>query len=59
VWRLYLAGSQVSFERRDALELHQVLGVRTEDGEAGMALRNEWAAAGQRHPADAELLAAS
>ena len=59
VWRLYLAGSQVSFERRDALELHQMLGVRTEDGEAGMPLRNEWAAAAQRHPADAALIAAS
>jgi len=42
VWRLYLAGSQVSFERRDALELHQVLGVRTEGGDAGMPLRNDW-----------------
>jgi cyclopropane-fatty-acyl-phospholipid synthase len=42
VWRLYLAGSQVGFERRDALELHQVLGVRAEAGDAGMPLRNHW-----------------
>ena len=38
VWRLYLAGSQVGFELRDALELHQVLGVKTERGESGMPL---------------------
>jgi cyclopropane-fatty-acyl-phospholipid synthase len=38
VWRLYLAGSQVAFELRDALELHQVLGVKTERGESAMPL---------------------
>ncbi|MBO0730071.1 MAG: class I SAM-dependent methyltransferase [Acidimicrobiaceae bacterium] len=38
VWRLYLAGSQLGFERQD-IELHQVLAVRTEDGVAGMPLR--------------------
>ena len=59
VWRLYLAGSQVSFERRDALELHQVLGVRTEDGEAGMTLRSEWPVAIEHRPGDAELLGAT
>jgi cyclopropane-fatty-acyl-phospholipid synthase len=42
VWRLYLAGSQVGFERRDALELHQALGVRTEGGDAGMPWRADW-----------------
>src|SRR5215211_3535764 len=43
VWRLYLAGSRVSFEDR-WIELHQALGVRTEDGDAGMPLRAEWPA---------------
>ena len=41
VWRLYLAGSRVSFED-DWIELHQVLGVKTEGGDAGMALRPAW-----------------
>ncbi len=41
VWRLYLAGSQLSFERR-ALELHQVLAVRTEGGDAAMPLRPDF-----------------
>ncbi len=41
VWRLYLAGSRVSFEDR-RIELHQVLGVKTEDGDAAMALRPDW-----------------
>ena len=41
VWRLYLAGSRVSFEDR-WIELHQVLGVKTERGDAGMALRPDW-----------------
>jgi cyclopropane-fatty-acyl-phospholipid synthase len=40
-WRLYLAGSRVSFEDR-WLELHQALGVKTEDGDAAMPLRAEW-----------------
>jgi cyclopropane-fatty-acyl-phospholipid synthase len=41
VWRLYLAGSRVSFEDR-WLELHQALGVKTEGGDAAMPLRAEW-----------------
>ncbi|MGI8749903.1 MAG: class I SAM-dependent methyltransferase, partial [Thermoleophilaceae bacterium] len=41
VWRLYLAGSRVSFED-DWLELHQILGVKTEGGHAAMALRPDW-----------------
>ena len=41
VWRLYLAGSRVSFEDR-WIELHQTLGVRTRDGDAAMPLRAEW-----------------
>jgi cyclopropane-fatty-acyl-phospholipid synthase len=43
VWRLYLAGSRVSFEDR-WIELHQTLGVRTEAGDAAMPLRAEWPA---------------
>jgi len=41
VWRLYLAGSRVGFED-DWIELHQVLGVKTEGGDAGMELRPDW-----------------
>jgi cyclopropane-fatty-acyl-phospholipid synthase len=41
VWRLYLAGARVAFED-DWLELHQVLGVKTESGDAAMALRPDW-----------------
>ena len=41
VWRLYLAGSRVSFDDR-WIELHQVLGVKEEGGDAGMALRPDW-----------------
>ncbi len=42
VWRLYMAGSRLAFERH-RLELHQVLGVRTSPGGAsGMPLRPDW-----------------
>jgi cyclopropane-fatty-acyl-phospholipid synthase len=41
VWRFYMAGSRLGFERR-SIELHQVLGVRTEDGDAAMPLRPDW-----------------
>lgn len=41
VWRLYLAGARVAFED-DWLELHQVLGVKTERGDAAMPLRPDW-----------------
>jgi cyclopropane-fatty-acyl-phospholipid synthase len=41
VWRLYLVGSQVSFDE-DYIELHQVLGTRTEAGDAAMPLRPDW-----------------
>jgi cyclopropane-fatty-acyl-phospholipid synthase len=41
VWRLYMAGSRLGFEQR-TLELHQVLGVRTEGGEAAFPLRPDW-----------------
>jgi cyclopropane-fatty-acyl-phospholipid synthase len=42
VWRLYMAGSRLGFDRR-TIELHQVLGVRTDDdGVAGVPLRPTW-----------------
>ena len=41
VWRLYLAGSRLGFERRK-IELHQVLAVKTVDGDAGMPLRPDF-----------------
>jgi cyclopropane-fatty-acyl-phospholipid synthase len=41
VWRLYMAASQLGFERR-TLELHQVLGVRTDAGAASFPLRPDW-----------------
>ncbi len=44
VWRLYIVGSRATFDR-DFLELHQVLGVATQDGEAAFELRPDWAPA--------------
>jgi cyclopropane-fatty-acyl-phospholipid synthase len=42
VWRLYMAGSRVGFERNQ-IQLHQMLGVKLDSGgEAGMPLRPEW-----------------
>ncbi|SDJ50840.1 cyclopropane-fatty-acyl-phospholipid synthase [Frankineae bacterium MT45] len=42
VWRLYMAGSRLGFERR-GIELHQVLGVRVGNGgKAGVPLRPDW-----------------
>ena len=41
VWRLYLAGSRVSFDD-DYIELHQALGTKTEKGNSGMPLRPDW-----------------
>jgi cyclopropane-fatty-acyl-phospholipid synthase len=38
VWRLYMAGSAVGFERHH-LEIHQVLNVRPREGRSGMPLR--------------------
>jgi cyclopropane-fatty-acyl-phospholipid synthase len=38
---MYMAGSQLGFERRE-IELHQVLGVKTVDGQSGMSLRPTW-----------------
>jgi cyclopropane-fatty-acyl-phospholipid synthase len=42
VWRLYMAGSRLGFDRNH-IELHQVLCVRlTADGNSGMPLRPDW-----------------
>ena len=42
VWRLYMAGSRLGFDRNH-IELHQVLCVRlAADGSSGMALRPDW-----------------
>jgi cyclopropane-fatty-acyl-phospholipid synthase len=42
VWRLYMAASQLGFERNN-IQLHQVLGVRLgEHGKADMPLRPDW-----------------
>ena len=41
VWKLYMAGSAVGFERHH-LEIHQVLMVRPLDGNSGMLLRPEF-----------------
>jgi cyclopropane-fatty-acyl-phospholipid synthase len=42
VWRLYMAGSRLGFDRNQ-IQLHQVLGVKlTEDGVSGMPLRPDW-----------------
>jgi cyclopropane-fatty-acyl-phospholipid synthase len=41
VWRLYMAGSAVGFERHH-LEVHQVLSVKPNGGASRMALRNDF-----------------
>jgi cyclopropane-fatty-acyl-phospholipid synthase len=42
VWRLYMAGSRLGFDRNH-IQLHQVLGVKlTDDGHAGLPLRPDW-----------------
>ncbi|MGH9076107.1 MAG: class I SAM-dependent methyltransferase [Acidimicrobiales bacterium] len=41
VWRMYLAGSRLGFVQR-RVELHQVLAVRTHQGEAGMPARPDF-----------------
>jgi cyclopropane-fatty-acyl-phospholipid synthase len=42
VWRLYMAGSRLGFERND-IQLHQVLGVKLAgSGLAGLPLRPDW-----------------
>jgi cyclopropane-fatty-acyl-phospholipid synthase len=45
VWRLYMAGSRLGFER-NVVQLHQILGVRLEAGaRSHMPLRPDWEAA--------------
>ena len=45
VWRLYMAGSRLGFDR-NVIELHQILGVKVAaDGTSGMPLRPSWDAA--------------
>src|SRR5277367_4803993 len=47
VWRLYMAGSRLGFDRNQ-IQLHQMLGVKLgEHGEAGMPLRPDWEPARQ------------
>jgi cyclopropane-fatty-acyl-phospholipid synthase len=42
VWRLYMAGSRLGFERNQ-IQLHQILGVKLgENGTSGMPLRPDW-----------------
>ena len=42
VWRLYMAGSRLGFERNQ-IQLHQILGVKlAADGTSGMPLRPDW-----------------
>ncbi len=50
VWRLYMAGSRLGFDRNH-IELHQVLGAKlTKDGVSGMPLRPDWEPATQTAP---------
>jgi cyclopropane-fatty-acyl-phospholipid synthase len=47
VWRLYMAGSRLGFERNQ-IQLHQALGVRlAADGSSGMPLRPDWEPGGR------------
>ena len=42
VWRLYMAGSRLGFDRNN-IQLHQVLGVKLgQNGTSGMPLRPDW-----------------
>jgi cyclopropane-fatty-acyl-phospholipid synthase len=42
VWRLYMAGSRLGFDRNQ-IQLHQILGVKLgQDGSAAMPLRPDW-----------------
>jgi cyclopropane-fatty-acyl-phospholipid synthase len=41
VWRLYMAGSAVGFERHH-LEIHQILSVKPDHGVSGIALRSDF-----------------
>jgi cyclopropane-fatty-acyl-phospholipid synthase len=53
VWRLYMAGSQLGFDR-NMIQLHQILGVKLHaDGTSGMPLRPDWEPAQARAKASA------
>jgi cyclopropane-fatty-acyl-phospholipid synthase len=41
VWEIYMTGCRLGFEKGD-IELHQVLGVNSENGVSGMPLRPDW-----------------
>jgi cyclopropane-fatty-acyl-phospholipid synthase len=41
IWRLYMAGSAVLFEANE-IQIHQVLGVRSDGGRSAMPLRPTW-----------------
>jgi cyclopropane-fatty-acyl-phospholipid synthase len=61
VWRLYMAGSRLAFDRNH-IELHQILGVRLHaNGESGMPLRPDWEMSRERpaeRPGQAEVVPA-
>jgi cyclopropane-fatty-acyl-phospholipid synthase len=53
VWRLYMAGSRLGFDR-NVVQLHQVLGVKLHaDSSSGMPLRPDWEPAQARAKASA------
>jgi cyclopropane-fatty-acyl-phospholipid synthase len=53
VWRLYMAGSRLGFDR-NVVQLHQILGVKLQaHGVSGMPLRPDWEPAEARAKADA------
>jgi cyclopropane-fatty-acyl-phospholipid synthase len=53
VWRLYMAGSRLGFDR-NVIQLHQILGVKLRaDGASGMPLRPDWEPAEARAKVDA------
>ncbi|MCW2893894.1 MAG: Cyclopropane-fatty-acyl-phospholipid synthase [Actinomycetia bacterium] len=53
VWRLYMAGSRLGFDR-NVVQLHQILGVKlAKDGTSGMPLRPDWEPAVERAKASA------
>ncbi len=41
VWRLYMSASRLAFER-NGIQLHQVLGVKPDNGDSHMPLRPDW-----------------
>jgi len=41
IWRLYMAGSALNFEA-NRNQIHQVLGVKSDNGRSGMPLRPSW-----------------